>query len=172
MGRLLKLFISSCLLAFALAPTPGAAQQARRTETIVIQLSGRTPAGTSVIGTIVARRTCDAIVTTAVSFNGMVNGLPARFSGQVIERWLGPGREDIEVLSTDLRGIVNGLSPIRTYRLTQNSPNLIFLDGVPIAIDGTLQEPCSGRLTYIVTNVGQVNLPITSLPNTSGLPTN
>jgi hypothetical protein len=167
MRHALKLLISCCLIAFSLAPAPSAAQQSPRTETVVVQLSGRTPAGTSVIGTIVARRTCANVVTTAVSFNGMVNGLPARFSAQVIERWLGPGREDVEVISTDLRGIVNGLSPIRTYRLSQSSPNLIFLDGVPVAIDGLLQEPCSGRLTYIVTNAGQLNLPITSLPNTS-----
>jgi hypothetical protein len=118
----------------------------------------------------VVQRTCDNVITSDVVFNGTVNGLPARFSGKVIERWLGPGRQEVEVLSTDLNGLVINLPPIRTFTLTQTSPNIVFLDGLPIAINGTLEEPCSGRLSYIVTNIGQATAPITSLPNTTNIP--
>jgi hypothetical protein len=158
------------LLALVFAPSISQAQQQKRTEIVTVQLSGRTPLGTGVIGTVVVNRTCDSVVTSDVVFNGTVNGLPARFTGKVIERWLGPGREEIEVLSTTLNGLVLNLPPIRTFNLTQTSPNLIFLDGLPIAINGNLEPPCSGRLSYIVTNVGQATAPITSLPNTANLP--
>jgi hypothetical protein len=102
-----------------------------------------------------------------VTFNGMVNGHPATFSGRVIERWLGNGREEIEVLSTDLSGLVVGKLPVRKILIAQTGANLITVEGLPVAIDGTLEPPSSGRTDYTATNAGQGTRAILSLPNTA-----
>jgi hypothetical protein len=97
----------------------------------------------------------------------MVNGHPATFSGRVIERWLGDGKEEIEVLSTDLTGLVIGKLPVRKILIAQTGANLITVEGLPVAIDGTLEPPCSGRTAYTATNAGQGTRAILSLPNTA-----
>lgn len=169
MGRSI-FFLLALLLIAIMSQSSAAAQSGVRRETVTVQVSGTTPLGTRVLGTIVVNRSCGSTVTSDVVFNGTVNGQPARYSGKVVERWLGPGREDVDVLSTDLRGDVLGKSALRTFNLVQSGPNLILLDGLPLAIDGTLEPPCSGRLSYRVTNAGQQPPPIASLPNTSGEP--
>lgn len=167
MAQALRVLVLLGLLLFA-AGEAGA--QGVRTEVVTIQVNGTTPLGTRVLGTIVVNRSCAATVTADVTFNGTVNGRPARFSGKVIERWLGPGHEQVEVIATDLRGLVLGKSALRTFTLLQSGPNLVLIDGLPVAIDGTLAPPCSGRLSYLVTNAGQQSLPIARLPNTAGAP--
>jgi hypothetical protein len=162
----LATFILLSIIAASLLPTLAAAQQTAR-ETVTIQINGRTPAGTSIIGVVVAKRTCGAIVESDVTFNGMVNGHPATFSGRVIERWLGDGQEEIEVLSTDLAGLVVGKLPVRKILIAQTGANLITVEGLPVAIDGTLEPPCSGRTAYTATNAGQGTRAILSLPNTT-----
>lgn len=149
-----------------LLPTTAAAQQAS-TETVTVQVNGQTPSGTAVIGTIVLQRTCGSSTTSNVTFNGMVNGRPAAFTGTVRENWLGNGKEELEVLSTDLKGLVLGRSPLRNILLAQTGANTITIDGLPAAIDGTLEQPCSGRTSYTVTNIGQGARAIRELPNTS-----
>ena len=163
--RLVTLIVLS-MIAIAALPPIAAAQQVAR-ETVTIQINGRTPAGTSVIGVVVAKRSCGATVESDVTFNGMVNGLPAAFSGRVIERWLGDGKEEVEVISTDLAGLVVGKLPVRKILVTQTGPNLITVDGLPVAIDGKLEPPCSGRTAYTATNAGQGAQTILALPNTA-----
>jgi hypothetical protein len=153
------------IVTIALIPTIAAAQEVAR-ETVTIQINGRTPAGTSVIGVVVAKRSCGATVESEVTFNGMVNGLPAAFTGKVIERWLGDGKEEVEVISTDLAGLVVDKLPVRKILVAQTSANLIMVDGLPVAIDGKLEPPCSGRTAYTATNAGQGVRPILRLPNT------
>jgi hypothetical protein len=163
--RLVTLILLS-IIAIAALPTIAAAQQVVR-ETVTIQINGRTPAGTSVIGVVVAKRSCGATVESDVTFNGMVNGLPAAFSGRVIERWLGNGREEIEVISTDLAGLVVGKLPVRKILVAQTGANLVTVEGLPVAIDGTLEPPCGGRTAYTATNAGQGARTILALPNTA-----
>jgi len=166
MGRNLRLVTLIVLSIIAVLPTIAAAQQVTR-ETVTVQIDGRTPAGTSVIGVVVAKRSCGAIVESDVTFSGMVNGLPAAFSGRVIERWLGDGKEEVEVISTDLTGLVVGKLPVRKILVVQTGPNLITVDGLPVAIDGKLEPPCSGRMAYTATNAGQGTQTILRLPNTA-----
>jgi hypothetical protein len=154
------------MISIILLPTLAAAQQVAK-ETVTIQINGRTPAGTSVIGVVVAKRSCGATVESEVTFNGMVNGLPAAFSGRVIERWLGDGKEEVEVISTDLAGLVVGKLPVRKILVAQTGANLITVEGLPVAIDGTLEPPCSGRTAYTATNAGQGAQIILQLPNTA-----
>jgi hypothetical protein len=166
----MKRFLHSTLIVLgmvlvALLPAIAAAQQS--TETVTVQVSGQTPLGTAVIGTIVLQRTCGSSTTSNVTFNGMVNGHPARFTGTVRENWLGNGKEEVEVLSTDLKGLVLGASPLRKILLVQTGANTIAVDGIPVAIDGTLVQPCGGRTSYTVTNVGQGARTIQQLPNTA-----
>jgi hypothetical protein len=163
--RLAPLLLLS-LLAILLLPALATAQPIAG-ETVTIQINGRTPAGTSVIGVVVAKRSCGETVESDVTFNGMVNGHPATFSGRVIERWLGDGREEVEVLSTDLAGLVVGKLPVRTILVAQTGANLITVEGLPVAIDGKLEPPCSGRTAYTATNAGQGTRAIRSLPNTA-----
>jgi len=154
------------MLIVALLPTIAAAQQAS-TETVTIQINGDLPTGTSVIGTVVLQRTCGSSTTSNVTFNGMVNGHSAQFTGTVHENWLGNGKEEIEVLSTNLKGLVLGSSPLRKVLLAQTGANTVTVDGIPAAIDGTLEQPCSGRTSYTVTNIGQGSRAIKELPNTA-----
>ena len=167
MRRLLFCLITLSVIALADQPRLASAQQ-QTTETVIIQIDGQTPAGTSVIGTVVLKRNCSANETKSeASFNGMMNGQPATFSGAVIERWLGNGTEEIEVLSTDIKGIVHGNVPVRKILLVQLAPNSISLDGIPVAINGTWEPPCGGRTSYVVTNAGQGTRSILQLPNTA-----
>jgi uncharacterized Zn-binding protein involved in type VI secretion len=163
--RLAPLLLLS-LLAILLLPTIAAAQQVAR-ETVTIQINGRTPAGTSVIGVVVARRSCGATVESEVTFNGMINGLPAAFSGKVIEHWLGDGKEEVEVISTDLAGLVVAKLPVRKILVAQAGANLVTVEGLPVAIDGVLEPPCGGRTSYTATNAGQGVRTILTLPNTA-----
>lgn len=167
----MKRFLHSTLimvgmLFVALLPTIAAAQQPS-TETVTVQVRGTLPTGTIVIGTVVVQRTCGSPVTSQFTFNGMVNGHQAQFTGTMHENWLGNGKEEVEVLSTSVPGLVLGESPLRKVVLAQTGANTIAVDGIPVAIDGTLVQPCGGRTSYTVTNIGQGSRTIQQLPNTA-----
>jgi len=165
MKRIAHLLIA--LIAALATPSVSAAQA--NIETVIVQIDGTTPLGTRMTGTIVVRRDCSVTndFYSTATFNGMMNGKPVTFSGTMIERWLGNGREEIEVLSTDIQGRVNGRPPVRKFLIVQTGPNSVTVEGIPAAIDGDLEPPCSGRTSYVATNAGQGSTQITSLPNTA-----
>jgi uncharacterized Zn-binding protein involved in type VI secretion len=165
MHRILYLLIAA--MAALTLPSTSAAQGT--IETVVVQIDGTTPFGTHMIGTVVVKRDCSTTNSfrSEASFNGMMNGRPVAFSGTMIERWLGNGSEEIEVLSTDIQGTVNWKPPVRTFTIVQTGPNSVTVEGIPAAISGKLEPPCSGRTAYVVTNAGQGSTQIASLPNTA-----
>jgi uncharacterized Zn-binding protein involved in type VI secretion len=169
-GIMIRTFRIAALLvlsAVLLLPTLAAAQE--RTETVTFQLNGTTPLGTSIIGTLVAHRNCGATETnTDMRFNGMVNGAPATYTARAIEHWLGNGQETMDIVSTSIKGNVLGQSPIRTINVVQTGPGMVTFAGVPAAINGDLEAPCSGKTSYTVTNAGQGMQLISQLPNTAG----
>lgn len=162
-----RLFLIAGLLTLILfAPSFASAQSAPPSEVVTILVNGITPYGTRVIGVIVGERSCGTTVTATATFNGTLNGQPMRFTGNVVERWHSRGfGEDVEVLNTDITGTVNWLPPIRTISLVQTVPNLMFLEGIPVFINGDLAAPCSGKRLYIATNVPRSAEAVTRLPD-------
>ena len=153
------------LFAVALLPLGAVAAQAS-TETISIQVNTTTPSGTSVIGTVVARRTLGGIVDTHLTFNGMINGAPASLAAEATERWTGDGQASIEITRiTDWQASVPQPAVI-SLNVTQTGPGLVSINGVPMAMDGLLAAPGKGRTTYTMTNPGQGPAQIVALPNT------
>jgi hypothetical protein len=154
------------------------------TETVTIQVNVTTPDGTSVIGTVVAHRQATTPVTAALTFTGMLNGVPTRAEATATEEWSSDGQAHIVI--TDLRkasgapltGLISyskgaavlaaPLSRDVDVILTQLNPNLISVNGVPLAIDGLMTKPFAlgGRTAYVVTMPGQGSSPISVLPRT------
>src|SRR6478672_7099822 len=89
-------FLILGLLALALLPAGVLAEQLT-TETLSIQVNITTPTNMTILGTVVARRTLGAEITTDLTFNGMINGAPASGTAKAVEHWLGTGQEDIEI---------------------------------------------------------------------------
>ncbi len=153
------------LLAITLLPL-GAQAQTAGTEVVTIQVDVTTPAGTKVMGTVVARRQCGSPTTTELTFNGMINGYPATARATAVERWSGDSSAQIEITNiTQWEAPVGKPNPI-TLNIVQTAPGLVTVNGVPVAIDGTLKAPCGGRTTYTVTNPGQGEEQIVLLPST------
>ncbi len=100
----------------------------------------------------------------------MVNGEPATFNATAIERWHGAGKQEIEIVASNVKVPVLGSAPLRSFHIIQTAPGVGTVEGIPAAIDGTLEAPCSGRTSYTVTTAGQGSQVITQLPNT-GAPT-
>jgi len=152
---------------FALLPGSAAAQA--KMETTTFQVDVTTPNGNAIIGAVVIERTCGATETTSqLTFNGMINGKPQTYAAHVIERWLGNGREEIEVLSHNWSGTVYGQAVPTRFTVVQTSPGLVTVAGIPLAVSEPLQAPCSGQLMNSVTMAGQGAAPIAMLPNTAG----
>src|SRR5881392_2020336 len=95
--RSTKFFILG-LLALALLPAGVLADQLK-SEVVSIQVNITTPGGMTVIGTVVARRSLGAQISTDLAFNGMINGQPASATATATEHWLGGGKEDIDITS-------------------------------------------------------------------------
>ncbi len=159
------LMLMAGLLATGLLPA-GAQAQTTGTETVVIKVDVTTPSGTKVMGTVVARRQCGSPTTTELSFNGMINGYPATATAMAVERWSGDSSAQIEINQiTQWEAPVGRPNPI-TLNIVQTAPGLVTVNGVPVAIDGTLKAPCGGRTTYTVTNPGKGGEEIVLLPST------
>lgn len=164
--RLFALLLVSLGLAL-----PAAVGAEERTETVTIHVNVHLPTGTDVLGTVVLDRTCGVEETQSLAtFNGMVNGTPATFNATAIERWYGNGNQEVEIVATDVKTPVLGSVPLRSFRIVQTAPGMGTVEGIPAAIDGTLEAPCSGRTSYTVTTAGQGSQSITELPRT-GTPT-
>jgi len=152
---------------FALLPGSAAAQA--KMETTTFQVNVTTPNGNAIIGAVVIERTCATTETTSrLKFNGMINGKPQTYTANIIERWLGNGREEIEVVSHDWKGTVYGQAVPTKFTVVQTSPGLVTVAGIPLAVAQPLQAPCSGQLSNTVTMAGQGTAPIATLPNTAG----
>lgn len=154
------------------------------TETVTIQVNVTTPDGTSVIGTVVAHRQATSPVTAALSFTGMVNGAPTRAEGTATEEWSSDGQAHIVISNLKMlasaphmslvsysRSAANSVVALPTeldVTLTQQSTNLISVNGIPLAIDGLMTKPFAvgGRTAYVVTMPGQGSSPISVLPRT------
>ena len=153
------------LFAVALLPLGAAAAQAS-TETISIQVNTTTPGGVSVIGTVVARRTLGGIVDTRLTFNGMIDGAPASLAAEATERWSSDGQAMIEITNISNWEASIPQPSVITLNVSQSGPGLVAINGVPVAMDGLLAAPGSGRTTYTVTAPGQGTAQIVALPNT------
>jgi hypothetical protein len=154
------------------------------TETVTIQVNVTTPDGTSVIGTVVAHRQATTPVTAALSFTGMVNGAPTRAEATATEEWSSDSQAHIVLSNLKIlasapqmrlvsysRSAANSAVALPTdldVNLTQQGPNLISVNGIPLAIDGLMTKPFGGRLAYVVTMPGQGNSQIGVLPRTGG----
>lgn len=161
---------TTLLFMFSLfAVLPGSAAAQAKTETTTFQVNVTTPSGNAIIGAVVIERTCAATQTTSgLTFNGMINGNPRTYTANVVERWLGSGREEVEVLSHNWGGTVFGGAVPTTFPVVQTSPGLVTVAGIPMAVAQPLQAPCSGQLSNTVTMAGQGTTRITMLPNTAG----
>jgi len=161
-------FITLGMLALSLAPTGVQAQQAARSETVTVQVDVRTPVGTQITGTIVAQRTCSDSGTTLtdLSFTGMVNGKPASASATGTETWSGNSAAEFNLGSVTAWNIPLTKPTTLKLNIVQTGPGLISVNGVPVAIDGDLMAPCSGKTLYTVTNAGQSTGQIVLLPKT------
>jgi hypothetical protein len=157
------------VFAFAFVPSPALAQQADL-ETVSIQIDVTTPGGSSVVGTLVARRQCGATTTTDLAFNGMVDGKHTTATATADETWSGDGRGEISNLKLTSWQSSVPQPAVLDLTITQTAPGLITVNGVPAAIDGDLKAPCGGRTTYTLTNAGQGAASITFLPSTGGGP--
>jgi hypothetical protein len=166
---LVKIFRTIQLLVLSLgllAILPLGAQAATAIETVTMQVNLTSPRGMKVIGTVVAYRTLGSVVNTELSFNGMINGAPASGNATAVEHWLGNGKEDIEITGvSNWRGPVDALAPMNLH-LEQHGSGVISVNGVPVAMNGVLQPPGSGDLSYTFTDAGQGSHDIGTLPNT------
>jgi hypothetical protein len=160
------------LLAVTIAPVGVMAQPASGNETVTILVDVRTLTGTQITGTITAQRQCGGSGTTftALSFNGMVNGQPASASANGTETWSSNNAIEFE-LGTITAWKVPLTKPARlNLTIVQTTPDLISVNGVPVAIDGMLAAPCGGKTRYTVTNAGQSTELIVLLPKTGSGP--
>ncbi len=167
MKKLLRPMLLSLLAAIVLIPTLVAAQQVQ-SEIITGQVNITTPAGTNLIGTVVARRSIGATVSTDWSFNGMVNGSPAQAAGTAVELWGGNGSETVEVSSITTWQMPIPQPPLTTLQVVQSNPGMLTIAGVPVAINGTLEAPGSGNKQLVLATPGMGSKPINQLPNTAG----
>jgi hypothetical protein len=154
-------------LAFVLlAGGPQRAAAAPLGETVTVLVDVTTPAGTSVVGTVMVQRSCTATTSAEYMFNGTVNGLPASAGVSAIERWTGGGHADITITAIHDWHIAGVEPSILTVGLLQTAPGLLGVNGVPLAVDQRVQVPCAGPSTYMVRNAGQGQIAIALLPNT------
>ncbi len=185
--RVVGLLFLSLLSLVALPIGAFAAQVA--TETVTIQVNITTPDGTTFIGTVVAHRQDTTPVTTELTFNGTVNGVPTKATATATEEWSSDGQAHIVITNLQKVGSapLTGLSSLSKGAavlaaplardvdviLMQPSPNLISVNGIPLAIDGQMTKPFTigGRAAYVVTMPGQGSTQIAVLPRTgnSGL---
>jgi hypothetical protein len=134
-----------------------------------------TPGGTSIVGTVVGKRQCSDPVRTELSFNGMINGSPASATASATERWSDDSNAVIDVTSIDSwSGPLGRPNPI-TLHVSQTSPGIVTVNGVPVAINGQLKAACTSdtgsgdggaSLAYVFTNPGQGSGQVVLLPNT------
>jgi hypothetical protein len=171
MTRLLHGAPRLLLLLFALALLPlTAAAEEIPTQTVSIQVNISAPSGASIIGTIVARRTGGAGVTTELSFTGMMNGAPASMKGTAVERWTGDNQSQLQLTSITEWHAAVAQPSLLTLDISQSSPDVFYVNGVVFAIDHALQAPFGDRNSYVITMPGQGTSQIKVLPNTGDGP--
>lgn len=141
-----------------------------KTETVTIEVNTTTPGGVPIIGTVVVHRTGDAAVQSAVSFNGMVNGAPTSAQATATENWSSDGQAQITINEiTGWNSTVPQPANL-TINLSQTSAGVVSVNGIPVAIDGLLQMPFTGRTSYSVTSAGGGSHQIDTLPRTGAGP--
>ncbi len=154
------------VLAFLPSLTMAQGQQ----ESLTIQLNLSTPSGIPLTGTFVARRTLGTPITAAWTFSGLLQGQPFKATGTAVDRWLGDGKEEIEMTSYTSWESAVPQPPLMTISLQQVGDGVIAVEGIPLAVNGKLLPPGSGNQVFMATNAGQGARPVTSLPNTTDFP--
>lgn len=167
MNRLIR---SACILTltmFSLVFLPMSTFAADgKSETVTVEVNTTTPSGVSIIGTLVIHRQGGAEVNSNLSFNGMVNGSPASAEATATENWSGDGQAQITINEITAWNSTLPRPANLTISLSQTSAGLVSLNGIPMAIDGLLQQPFSGRTSYTVTGAGKGSSQIVMLPRT------
>lgn len=178
-----RFWLNVLLVTFGLAvglmlPLRTSAQSS--SETITAQVTLMLPSGQSMSGAFVDHRTLGAGVQSTWTFNGMIDGLPAKAAGTATERWLGDGQ--LEVTMTSITEFtVAGQTPaqnadgspfvpqslLQTLVIENSGAGVVTVRGIPLAMGGELLPPGSGDMAYSVTNAGQGPQRVTSIPNTS-----
>jgi hypothetical protein len=148
--------------AYAQEPSPA-------TETVTVQLDASTPAGTHVIGTLVVQRTAGS-TETGLEFRGTVDGNPATATAKATERWQGGDSAEITVTEITSWDVPLPRPQLMTVKLAAAGPNLITVNGIPVATNAPLAAPGSGNSSYVVTSPLQGLGEITFLPRTGAGP--
>ena len=160
------------LLAAAIAPVGVMAQPTSGSETVTVLVDVRTLARTQITGTITAQRQCSSSGTTFtdLNFNGMVNGQPASASATGTETWSSNNTVEFDLGTVTAWKVPLTKPTSLKLSIVQTTPDLISVNGVPVAIDGVLMAPCGGKTRYTVTNAGQSTDVIVLLPKTGSGP--
>jgi hypothetical protein len=149
----------------AVSPAPTFAEPSPVTETVTVQVDGTTPAGTHVIGTLVVQRTAGS-TEIALEFRGTVDGNPAAATAKAVEKWQGNDSAEITVTEITSWDAPLPRPDLMTVQLAEAGPNLITVNGIPMATDAPLAAPGSGSASYVITNPLQGLGQVTYLPRT------
>jgi hypothetical protein len=168
-ARLIGCVLLLALAAPTLLPTRAAAQTPPN-ETISTEFNVTMPSGVAIVGTLVAQRQCGTPTKTTLTFNGMVNGVPAHAVAQAVETWTSDHQATVTITAITEWSAPVGRPRLQTFSLQQVGTGLITVNGVPLAINIPLRAPCTGPVVYSISNAGHGLGNIMALPNTGGGP--
>lgn len=134
-------------------------------ETVTIQVDSSAPNGAKIVGTVTIKRTPGS-PTSQVIFHGTINGKPADATANATESWSGSTNDKIHVTEITSWNAAVARPGLMDIELSQAGAGLVTVNGIPLAINGSIAPPGSGDMTYMVTNPGSGEQNVGLLPQT------
>jgi hypothetical protein len=104
--------------------------------------------------------------TSQVIFHGTINGKPADATAEATEDWTSNSNDKIHVTKITSWHASVGQPKTLDIELSQAGPGLITINGIPMAINGSIVPPGGGDRMYMVTNPGSGEQNVGLLPQT------